>query len=72
MEKEGIGNVEAKHQTFMLTVKKAKCGDKKSMEDVIEYFSDDIKYLSRFIMLPREDAVQELKLELLNIIFNEL
>ncbi|MDP4181492.1 MAG: helix-turn-helix domain-containing protein [Bacillota bacterium] len=71
MEKKGIGNITAEPQPLVLTVKRAKDGDKKSMEDVLNYFSDDINYLSRFIMLPKEDAIQELKLELLNIIFEE-
>jgi len=49
-------------------VKKAQQGDKMSMNEIINLFNDDIEYLSRYIMLPREDAIQSLKVELINIV----
>ncbi len=35
-------------------------------------FSVDIEYLSKFIMLPREEAIQTLKIELINIVYQDL
>ncbi|WP_341348714.1 hypothetical protein [Paenibacillus sp. FSL H3-0469] len=42
------------------------------MEDILSLFSVDIEYLSRFIMLPREEAIQTLKIELINIVYQHL
>ncbi|MRN57260.1 hypothetical protein GJB61_30470 [Paenibacillus sp. LC-T2] len=53
-------------------VKKAQSGDKASMEDILSLFSLDIEYLSKFIMLPREEAIQTLKIELINIVYQDL
>ncbi|MFZ5988761.1 MAG: helix-turn-helix domain-containing protein [Bacillota bacterium] len=50
----------------------AQKGDKKSMEAVLDHFTDDIDYLSRFIMLPKEEAVQVLRIELISIVCEQL
>ncbi|WP_246187968.1 hypothetical protein [Paenibacillus tengchongensis] len=42
------------------------------MEDIIMLFSGEIEYLSKFIMLPREEAIQTLKTELINIVYQNL
>ncbi|WP_238652837.1 hypothetical protein [Paenibacillus piscarius] len=42
------------------------------MEDILSLFSVDIEYLSKFIMMPREEAIQTLKTELINIVYQEL
>ncbi|AIQ42169.1 helix-turn-helix domain-containing protein [Paenibacillus sp. FSL R7-0297] len=72
MEAQGTGNFEGKSHPFVETVKKAKSGDKASMEDILSLFSVDIEYLSKFIMLPREEAIQTLKIELINIVYQDL
>lgn len=72
MEKERIGNSAPESQTFSQLVKKAQSGDKKSMEEILRLFETDIEYLSRFIKLPREEAVQALRIELICIICEKL
>ncbi|WP_242835039.1 hypothetical protein [Ruminiclostridium cellobioparum] len=42
------------------------------MNEIINLFSDDIEYLSRYIMLPREDAIQSLRVELINIVHDQM
>ncbi|OPX43862.1 hypothetical protein CLHUN_23440 [Ruminiclostridium hungatei] len=68
MEKERIGVITTNPDRFIQIVKKAQQGDKMSMNEIINLFNDDIEYLSRYIMLPREDAIQSLKVELINIV----
>lgn len=72
MEAQGTGSPEASSCPFVETVKKAQNGDKASMEEILSLFSVDIEYLSRFIMLPREEAIQTLTIELINIVYQEL
>lgn len=72
MEKERIRSNTPEPLPFEKIVRKAKDGDKKSMELVLDLFIDDIEYLSRFIMLPKEEAVQVLKIELLGIVCEQL
>jgi hypothetical protein len=72
MEKERVGIIEAKPDGFLQMVKKAREGDKESMDKILDYFTDDIEYLSKYIMLPREDAIQSLKIELINIVYDQL
>ncbi len=72
MEEEGVRNPEAAPHPFYQTVKKAQGGDKKSMEEILDLFADDIEYLSKFIMLPKEEAVQTLKTELIHIVYEQL
>lgn len=72
MEKERIGSPTSESQQFIQIVKRAQSGDKKSMEEIISFFKDDIEYLSRFIKLPSEEAVQELKTELIKIVYEKL
>ena len=72
MEKEGIGVITGKPDEFIRAVKMAKQGDKASMDEILNFFTSDIEYLSKYIMLPKEDAIQSLKIELINIVFDQL
>jgi septum formation inhibitor-activating ATPase MinD len=72
MEKERIGVITTNPDRFIQIVKKAQQGDKMSMNEIINLFNDDIEYLSRYIMLPREDAIQSLKVELINIVHDNM
>lgn len=72
MESKGLEINAAKSHEFKQIVRKAQDGDKQSMAEIIDLFIGDIKYLSKFIMLPREEAIQALKLELINIIHEYL
>jgi DNA-directed RNA polymerase subunit F len=72
MEAERVRIHSQQSQPFIQTVKKAKGGDKESMEEILNLFKDDIEHLSRFIKLPREEVIQELKIELITIICEKL
>ncbi|HEX2928050.1 MAG TPA: helix-turn-helix domain-containing protein [Ruminiclostridium sp.] len=72
MEKERAGVVETNPHGFIETVRKAQQGDKESMDKILDFFTTDIEYLSKYIMLPREDAIQMLKIELISIIYYQL
>lgn len=72
MEKKGVRIVEAKPHYFSQTVRRAQSGDKESMEEILNLFAGDIEYLSKFIMLPKEEAIQTLRIELINIVHENL
>ncbi len=72
MEKERIGIVTTNPDRFIQIVRQAQQGDKVSMNEIINLFSEDIEYLSRYIMLPREDAIQSLRVELINIVHDQV
>ncbi|MEF2967780.1 hypothetical protein V3851_18275 [Paenibacillus sp. M1] len=42
------------------------------MEEILNLFAGDIEYLSKFIMLPKEEAIQTLRIELINIVHENL
>lgn len=72
MENKRIKCVTSESKSFLDLVKKAKLGDIHSLEEIIAMFSDDIQYLSQFIMIPREESLQILQTELINIVINKL
>ncbi len=72
MEKERIGIITANPDRFLQIVRQAQQGDKVSMNEIINLFSDDIEFLAKYIMLPREDAIQSLKVELINIVYEDM
>ncbi|MCM3702393.1 helix-turn-helix domain-containing protein [Paenibacillus macerans] len=72
MEAQGVRDSERATGHFIETVKKAQSGDMDSMEDILTLFSGDIEYLAKFIMLPKEEAIQTLKIELINIVYHFL
>lgn len=72
METEGVRNTEGTCDHFIQRVKKAQSGDKESMEEILDLFAGEIEYLSKFIMLPKEEAIQTLKIELINIVYENL
>ncbi|MGO5014675.1 helix-turn-helix domain-containing protein [Niallia sp. Sow4_A1] len=43
-------------------------GNYQAMEELLKIFEDEIQYLASFLRIPREDAVQCLKVELLSIV----
>lgn len=45
-------------------------GNYQAMEELLRIFEDEIQYLASFLRIPREDAVQWLKVELLSIVKN--
>jgi len=41
------------------------------MERILEIFEPELQYLSRFMRMPKEDGMQELRLRLIEIIQEE-
>lgn len=72
MEKERIGVVASNPDGFRQIVKRAQQGDEVSMNEILVIFTDEIEYLSKYIMLPREDAIQSLRIELISIVSDQL
>ncbi|UUZ82885.1 helix-turn-helix domain-containing protein [Paenibacillus sp. P26] len=70
MEEEKSGEHEAADHLEGI-LKRAQAGDKESMELIVKYFEDEINRLAKYIKLPREDAVQTLKLELIEYILRK-
>jgi hypothetical protein len=70
MEKERLRDHE---ETRVLEdlLQKALGGDKGSIEIILQYFEEEIIYLAKFIKMPKEDAIQTLKLELIEYIFQK-
>ncbi|MCM3129259.1 hypothetical protein ACFQ3J_19240 [Paenibacillus provencensis] len=55
---------------FLRLVAGVKQGDEDSMTRIIEMFEEDMRILSRYIPMPKEDALQSMKLELIELIRN--
>ncbi|MFD1137284.1 hypothetical protein [Paenibacillus urinalis] len=55
---------------FLKLVAGVKQGDEDSMTRIIEMFEEDMRILSRYIPMPKEDALQSMKLELIELIRN--
>ncbi|MEK5060770.1 hypothetical protein ACFSVM_14910 [Paenibacillus shunpengii] len=55
---------------FLRLVAGVKQGDEESMARIIEMFEEDMRLLSRYIPMPKEDALQSMKLELIELIRN--
>lgn len=68
MEKERAGNDKILSESFKKTLLSAQSGDKEAMQKIIDIMEPDIKHLSKFIRLPKEDAIQSLKVELIAIV----
>ncbi|KEQ24282.1 helix-turn-helix domain-containing protein [Paenibacillus tyrfis] len=68
-EKEPRKNEDA-YNLEQLSIK-AREGDKRSMELILQFFEEDIKNLARYIRTSKEDAEQTLKLKLIEYIINE-
>ncbi|CAG5080851.1 Putative uncharacterized protein [Thermobacillus xylanilyticus] len=68
MEKESIQNHPGEHEHALILIKQARDGDKQAIEQVLQLFDTDIRYLAQFIKMPREDAIQELVTELIAMI----
>jgi len=68
MEKESVQNHPGENEYALMLVKRAREGDKQAIEQVLQLFDTDIRYLAQFIKMPREDAIQELVAELIAMI----
>lgn len=66
-EKRSINNA-GKDESFFRLLELGQKGDKKALEEILSLFEPDIIYLAAFIKLPREDTIQTLKTELLEMV----
>lgn len=70
MQKESYRGHEEIHLPFNRLLKLAKQGDKSAMESILFLFDEEIQYLSSFLRIPREEAVQSLQTELIYLVKN--
>ncbi|WP_244188399.1 helix-turn-helix domain-containing protein [Paenibacillus kribbensis] len=71
MEKESSSRIMSDDE-FMKLVKLAQTeSDVEAMNAIFQYFDQDIKRLSKFIRMPEEDAIQNMKTELLELIMKK-
>ncbi|WP_223821989.1 helix-turn-helix domain-containing protein [Paenibacillus peoriae] len=71
MEKEGAPRFMSDDE-FMKLVELAQTkSDVEAMNAIFQYFDPDIKRLSKFIRMPKEDAIQSMKTELLEFIMKK-
>jgi Helix-turn-helix domain len=71
MEKEMLKRTIGDEQKIELEILNAQEGSKDALIKVIEYFTPEIEYLSRYIRMSKEDAVQSITLELIEYILRE-
>lgn len=53
---------------FAESLKQARQHDKDALLRLIRYFEPDIQYMCRFMLMPKEDAEQSLRLELIDLL----
>ncbi|WCF07551.1 hypothetical protein NDS46_25115 [Paenibacillus thiaminolyticus] len=53
---------------FAEWLKQARQHDKDALLRLIHYFEPDIQYMCRFMLMPKEDAEQSLRLELIDLL----
>ncbi|WP_258012438.1 helix-turn-helix domain-containing protein [Paenibacillus sp. F4] len=71
MEKEGAPRFMSDDE-FMKLVELAQTeSDVEAMNAIFQYFDPDITRLSKFIRMPKEDAIQSMKTELLEFIMKK-
>jgi hypothetical protein len=68
MEKERVGNLTEESKSFLILLEKAENGDKLAMENLLQMFNEDMEQLAKFIRLPKEDALQQLKMEFIAMV----
>lgn len=69
MEKK-IDSEHIPENEFLRLVAGVKRGDENSMARILEMFEEDMRILSRYIPMPKEDALQSMKLEFIELIRN--
>lgn len=57
---------------FLKLVHGVQQGDTAAMEELLAMFESDMRLLSRYIPMPKEDALQSMKLEFITLIKNKV
>lgn len=71
MQNKNIKKLEDDNKNFTLVLQKARDGDNQAMEELIDFFKDEINDLCRYIKVSKEDVVQELYTELILLVRGE-
>lgn len=67
MEKK-ISKLSLSESQFIELLEKVRQGDKNASLQIIYFFENDIIAMSRYIKMPKEDAIQSITLELLQLL----
>lgn len=70
MEEKRDRDASQKYSSFMSLLEAARNGDQTAMEELLQFFDSDFEYLAKFIRIPREDALQALKTEFIEMVRN--
>lgn len=68
MEEKRDRDSTGKYDSFLTLLEQAQKGDEKAMEELLMVFESDFEYLAGFIKLPRDEALQTLKTEFIEMI----
>lgn len=71
MEKKSPEKPKNENKYFVKLLEQSKLGNKSALEDLLMFFKDYIYSLCRYINMPKEDAAQELYVELIKIILEK-
>ncbi|WP_238533459.1 helix-turn-helix domain-containing protein [Paenibacillus terrae] len=71
MEKEGASRFMSDDEFMKLVALVQTKSDVEAMNAIFQYFDQDIKRLSKFIRMQKEDAIQSMKTELLEFIMKK-
>lgn len=71
MEKQNVERIEIEDKQLEYLVERIqKNKDEQAMLAFLELFEDDIQYLAKYMRITREDAVQSLKLSMLQFLLD--
>jgi hypothetical protein len=68
MQGDSPKTIEEKHEKYRMLIEKAKNGDNAALEELITILEPDINTLAKFIKMPREDTIQEIKTSFIEIL----
>lgn len=71
MQKKSFDEFKNENESLIKLLEDARNGNKNALENILILFNDYIYSLCKYISMPKEEAVQELYLELMEIIFNK-
>ncbi|MFZ5986868.1 MAG: helix-turn-helix domain-containing protein [Bacillota bacterium] len=68
MQNESFKGPKDENKNFSIILQKARDGDNQAMEELIDFFKDEINSLCKYIKVSKEDVVQELYKELILLV----
>lgn len=71
MEKQNVERIEIEDEQLEYLIEQIKRNkDEQAMLAFLELFEEDIQYLAKYMRITREDAVQSLKLSMLQLLLD--